>query len=322
MKSKMRVIVDCDAGADDAMALFLLLAGDANKEIDILAVTCVSGNTGVQNVKINVLRTLQAANRLDIPVFVGADGPLIPPAPTGETSPGYYGYDGFGDADLPDVPDVSLIKGENAIEYLNRITNEKKGQISLICLGPLTNVALAIRTYKQFAQNLKDIFIMGGNYRGVGNSTSAAEFNFYFDPEAAQIVLSSIQCPITIVPWEASLETRLSLEWRFEVLGKLTTPQVQLLNTVERSLHQKKKKKPTQWSASDSLVVAVFLRPSLISKSHKCHLSVELHGHGTRGQAIVDHLQKNDHNSTIIESVNCDMFKELLLWAAGMECFK
>ncbi|XP_067002244.2 nucleoside hydrolase isoform X1 [Anabrus simplex] len=312
-----QIIVDVDAGGDDAMALLLLIAAQRQGNIDILGITCVHGNSPVKNVCQNVLRILEAVECYDIPVFLGAEKPLIPiDFPLASVSYQFFGSDGFGDLNLPEAPDRGkVVQQENAVEALSRLTgtSRNKGKVSLICLGPLTNIALAMRTYSDFADNLQALYIMGGNCTGIGNVTSAAEFNFYNDPEAAHIVLSSAVCPITLLPWETSLHAEISMDWRFNVLGKMNNEAVKLLNAVEEKVYTAAQL--SVWYPCDAVVAAIFLWPEIIIKKRDCHVSVELHGFRTRGQVVVDHLKNNKNNVTLIEQVNCILLQKQLLWS-------
>lgn len=144
-------------------------------------------------------QTIQAT--LQIPVYKGASKQFIPL--THEISH-YHGNDGFGDLHHETVPNLGTIQGPAASKIGELILNNP-GQISLICVAPLTNLALALRLYDKLGESIKDLWIMGGNYTAVGNITSSAEFNFYIDPEAAHIVLDTVKKPIYILPWETCL---------------------------------------------------------------------------------------------------------------------
>lgn len=122
----------------------------------------------------------------------------------------YHGKDGFGDLIHDSEPDISIIKPDIAALALGRIVTENPGEISVVAIGPLTNIALAVKLFPTFMEDVKEIYIMGGNHLGVGNTVPAAEFNFYVDPEAANIVLENAVKPIYILTWEATLDTNIS----------------------------------------------------------------------------------------------------------------
>ena len=118
----------------------------------------------------------------------------------------FHGHDGFGDTNHDDEPNLKCVQeSEHAVNALVRIVKSNPGEITLVALGPLTNVAMAMRLDSQFASNLKDLYIMGGNTEGKGNITVSAEFNFHSDPEAAFIVLENTRCPTFIASWELCL---------------------------------------------------------------------------------------------------------------------
>lgn len=207
-KSPRNVIVDVDVGCDDAWALFILLKAMDCGLCNILAITCVNGNTSVDNVTRNVLRMLEVVGKeKQIPVFKGAAHEFIATKMLDQ----FHGDDGFQDLEWDTEPDMSLVREEHAVNQIYEMVKERPKDISIICLGPLTNLAMCLRMYDDLAEMIKDVFIMGGNNWGVGNTTKAAEFNFYKDSEAAHIVLNSLICPVTILPWEACLERNLPI---------------------------------------------------------------------------------------------------------------
>lgn len=173
--------------------------------------------------------------------------------------------------------------------------------------GPQTNVALAIKTYSDFSENVKEIFIMGGNYNAIGNTIRpTVEFNFYIDPVAAYIVLNNIQRPITILPWEACLEENLNItiSWRFDVFGQLDNPIVKFMNPVDTVIHADKG--DTTWAPADMLLIASMLNPkAVVKRAADRNATVELYGSETRGQVVIDHsnLQafKNVHMIELVD---------------------
>lgn len=304
----LSIIIDTDAGLDDAWGMFLLFAAQKRINVNILGITCVAGNTSVDNVCVNVLRTLEAAGK-DIPVYQGASAALIQYET--EQPKCFFGEDGFGGAIYESMPDLSKIKQENAIVALNRIVCENKGQVTLVCIGPLTNIALAIRTYGDFEKHVKAIYIMGGNYTGVGNTTSCAEFNFHADPEAANIVFSSTIEQKVLLPWEVCKANPFSLEWRDNCLGNCSNAPIQLMNRAEKPLRSKQGF--SSWIPCDQHLLAILVEPSMILDSQSTHITVELHGKHTRGQVVVDHKNRNPHNVLIVTAADQKVLEHLLL---------
>ncbi|KAK9510737.1 hypothetical protein O3M35_005463 [Rhynocoris fuscipes] len=308
---KRLVIVDNDSGVDDIWALNILLN---SSDIKVLGITCVNGNTTVDNVCRNNLYFLTTIGRCDIPVFKGATSQLIPPENLQicDDLKNFHGVNGFGDVPLPDICFGSNLQEENAIVALERITSKYKGEVSLVCCGPLTNVALAIRTYPHFASNVKDIFIMGGNYTALGNTTMCAEFNFHSDPEAAFIVLSGMEGKTVLLPWEACLTPNLPFEIR-ERLGQQGGRAIDLINKIEKPiLDRMRRLNIKSWVSADAMLAAVILDDNIITEKFTAHATVELNGSYTRGQLVIDHLNIKDHNITIIKSLNGNFYKELL----------
>lgn len=174
------LIVDVDTGVDDALALLFLARSDSAR---ILGVTCVSGNCPVTTVARNTLAVLDVAG-CEAPVAVGADRPLIEPARHSE----FHGADGLGGIAVQ--PSSRSPEAMHAVEMMRQIVQQSAEPVTLLALGPLTNVALFVRTYPAVAEQLARIVFMGGAVAG-GNATPVAEFNVWHDPEAAEIVFGA-----------------------------------------------------------------------------------------------------------------------------------
>uniref|UniRef100_A0A0A9W0Q8 Putative uridine nucleosidase 2 n=1 Tax=Lygus hesperus TaxID=30085 RepID=A0A0A9W0Q8_LYGHE len=307
-------IIDNDAGIDDAWAIFVLL--NSNPVNHVLALTCVNGNTSLDNVFKNNTRLLTVLNRRDIPVYLGARSQLIPPEKSSKSSVTddlqyFHGKNGFGDVELPKM-EFGKPPDESAVHAIYRLSQEKPGEVTLVCCGPLTNIALAIRTYPDFVQNVKEIFIMGGNYTATGNTTRCAEFNFHTDPEAAYIVLHEMEGKITLLPWETCMRTKVPFPWR-EELGTNCGPVVSFLNIIEGPIMSRLKKLGYKsYISADQLLAAVISEPELLQEVESLHASVELAGFHTRGQIVVDHLNTNKHNTKVIKQVNLEKYQHLL----------
>uniref|UniRef100_A0A1I7ZEJ5 IU_nuc_hydro domain-containing protein n=1 Tax=Steinernema glaseri TaxID=37863 RepID=A0A1I7ZEJ5_9BILA len=205
MREKKKLIIDTDGLSDDVRAISLALQ---SQNAEVAALTTTHGCISVDQVTANVSRTLRA-NGKQVPIYKGAANSfLVKKKPLDETS--LFGQDGISDRpnDFPSVmPEDfnNFVQNKHAAQALIDLCREEEGKITLVCLAALTNVALALKLDPSFAKAPKRLVIMGGNYYAIGNVNSmlTAEFNFFADPEAAQIVLSEMRCPITIVPWEA-----------------------------------------------------------------------------------------------------------------------
>ncbi|WP_329336865.1 nucleoside hydrolase [Streptomyces sp. NBC_00663] len=182
------VIIDCDTGVDDALALLFAVR---HPGLDVRAITCVAGNTDVDGVVRNTLTVLETAGAGDIPVARGAERPLIEPV---RTASHVHGQDGMGDLGLP-APTRRPVDID-AVALLRREILASPRPVTLIPTAPLTNIALLLRTHPEVTRNIERIVFMGGAVE-VGNATPVAEFNVWHDPEAAAILLTA-GVPITM----------------------------------------------------------------------------------------------------------------------------
>lgn len=176
------IIIDSDPGHDDAIAILLALA---SPEVELLGVTTVGGNTSLKNTTTNALKILELAKRTETPVAAGADRPLVRDLDVADHVHGESGLDG------PDLPDPSIEPvDEHAVDFMATLVGESTEPVTLIPIGPLTNIALFVRRHPEAIENVDRIVLMGGAL-GLGNRTPAAEFNIWADPEAASIVFRS-----------------------------------------------------------------------------------------------------------------------------------
>jgi purine nucleosidase len=193
-------VLDTDPGIDDSLALLLALA---SPEVDLAAVGVTGGNCSLEDGVRNALSVLALGGRPDLPVCPGVALPLIRPP---FTAPETHGDRGLGYARLPDSP--AAASSEHAVDRIIREIMAAPGEVTLVAVAPLTNVALAIRREPRIVQAVRDVIIMGGALRADGNTTSLAEFNFFVDPHAAHIVLHS-GMPITLLPWDVTKDIML-----------------------------------------------------------------------------------------------------------------
>jgi purine nucleosidase len=176
------LILDVDTGIDDALAL---LSACASTEVELLAVTCVGGNVDARQVAENTRAVLELAGRADVPVFLGREQPLVKPL---ETSTETHGPRGLGYAELPEAR-RPLEKGQ-AADALVELARARPGEVSLVTLGPLTNLAVALDREPSLPTLLGSFVLMGGAYRGPGNTTPTSEWNIHVDPDAAKAVFA------------------------------------------------------------------------------------------------------------------------------------
>src|SRR5213082_3596005 len=198
-----RIILDTDPGIDDALALFLALA---SPEVQLEAVTTVSGNVDVALTTYNALTLLELAGRTDIPVARGIDRPLIRQP---FNAAFVHGDNGLGGLQLPE-PGIQPV-AEHAVDVIIEKILAAPGEITLVTIGPLTNIALALRREPRIAQHVREVVIMGGALRVPGNDTPTAEFNIFADPHAAHIVIHG-GWPIRLVSLDVTTVTLLRRE--------------------------------------------------------------------------------------------------------------
>lgn len=180
----MRVIIDTDVGQDDAVALLLALGSPG---IEVIGITAVAGNVGVEHTFRNARAVTALASRPDVPVSRGCDRPLVIPPRSGAH---VHGANGLGGYEFPEPDYVGT--GEHAVNWLIRtLSAESDGAVTLVAIGPLTNIALMLRLDPGIARKIARIVFMGGGYFEGGNSTPAAEFNVLYDPHAADVVFRS-----------------------------------------------------------------------------------------------------------------------------------
>jgi inosine-uridine nucleoside N-ribohydrolase len=197
-----KIIIDTDPGIDDAMAIFYALS---SPELDVVGMTTIFGNATTETTTYNALALLQLAGRSDIPVARGADAPLV--ATYGGPVDFVHGADGQGNAGIP--ASTTSAVAESAAEFIVRMVMAAPGEITLVPVGPLTNIALAMRLEPKLAENLHEIVLMGGNAFCPGNVNPSAEANIHNDPEAADIVFGAA-CPITMAGLDVTQKVQMT----------------------------------------------------------------------------------------------------------------
>ena len=173
-----KIIIDCDPGIDDALAIMLAVN---SPELEIVAITTVSGNVPSDMGAVNAKKVLRQLNRLDIPVYIGEDAPLREEYIDARDT---HGMDGLGESFLPEVS--SGCEKQSAVDFLTEILEREK--ISIIALGPMTNLAKVFSKKPELIRNVEELVSMGGNFRSHGNCSPVAEYNYWCDPDAAAIV--------------------------------------------------------------------------------------------------------------------------------------
>lgn len=303
-----KIIIDTDPGQDDAVAILLALGSP--DEIDVLALVAVAGNVRVAQNAHNALQILEVAGRADVPVYVGCERPMRHPLVTAEYVHGSSGLNG------PTLPDpVTPLQTQHGVDYIiETLLAHEPGTITLCCLGPLTNIGMAMVKAPAIVPRIKEIVLMGGGCFEGGNITPAAEFNIYVDPEAADLVFRS-GVPITQVPLDVShmmLTTRARVQ-RFRDLGNRTgVVTAEMLEFFERFDEQK-----YGWEGGplhDPCVIAYLLKPELFQGRH-INVAIETGSELTRGMTVADYwgVTGRARNVNYLRTGDADGFYDLLV---------
>ncbi|XP_053167032.1 inosine-uridine preferring nucleoside hydrolase-like [Hemicordylus capensis] len=316
---KKLLLIDADCGVDDAQAIMMALA---SPRVEVLGITCCYGNTLLENTCRNALRVLRICNKLQIPVFAGASAPILGGPLLGAS---FHGKDGLGDAPDPSAPGQELLQKEHAVNAILRIVNERPGQVSLVAIGPLTNLALAVKMDPTLPKKLRSLFIMGGNTESRGNITICGEFNFVTDPEAAYIVLNDYTCPTYIAAWEFTCSSLLPWDFYHEWVNQDTEKAKFMKKITAHSLQVSESHKETpgkrEWASGfvscDSYAMAAAIDENFITEASVIGVSVELNGSLTRGMMVMDWTDKlkKEHKAIVIKKCDLGKFQELMMAA-------
>jgi purine nucleosidase/pyrimidine-specific ribonucleoside hydrolase len=272
------IILDCDPGHDDMVAILLAAASRA---IDLRAITTVAGNGTLERTTHNARAICTLAGIRDVPIAAGAPGPLVG---TLRTAAGVHGESGLDGADLGAI-DVPLAD-EHAVELMARLLADSPEPIAIVPVGPMTNVALLLRTHPELTDRIAEIVLMGGTM-GAGNVTPLAEFNVVVDPEAADVVVNS-GVPVTLCGLDVTHQA-LATPAVLDRIAALRTP---LATTVVELLGFFAGRYRENWGIGDPplhdpVAVARLIDPSLV-ECVDAHVAIELRGEHTRGATVCD----------------------------------
>jgi inosine-uridine nucleoside N-ribohydrolase len=292
-----RVIIDTDPGIDDAQAILFALFC---RQFQIDAVTTVFGNVPVGHAALNALRLIELTDRTDVPVYVGAAEPLF--RRRLRFAPMVHGEDGFGDVGWP-LPARQPAPGYASVELVTRVL-AAPGEIALLTLGPLTNIALAMRLEPRFAGAVKEIIAMGGTVLGPGNVSAVSSANILNDPEAAKIVFHA-GVPLTMVGLDATRRVRITPERR----DRMRTAGTEIAEFIYRI---------TGFYASaylnegivgfpvhDLLVMAYALRPDLF-ETKRLAVDIETQSSLTVGMTVADFRPFTDRPANVTVCMQAD----------------
>lgn len=315
---KKKIILDVDTGSDDAIAIMTAVLSD---ELDVLGITTVNGNRPVMNTTENTLRVLDLL-RSDIPVYRGCEEPMVAglmperqlfrktndKKELGEKTVTYH-YEFL--EELP--PSVSKAQDISAVQYLIKALNDSDGDITIIAVGPLTNLGVAMRADPGIINKIKKLIIMGGGCRQT-NTTSAAEFNIWKDPEAAQIVLTS-GCEILLVPLDATHRAYVGSEesMKFRQMG--TPVGIATADLLDARIQAYDLMQPIECAPygstppHDALAVCAAIDETVLRDVRLCRVDVDCGGSWADGMTIVDPRVLTDQPENVHVAFNADREK-------------
>ncbi|NID16042.1 nucleoside hydrolase [Luteibacter yeojuensis] len=307
---KTPLLIDTDPGVDDALAILM-----AHRHAEVTALTVAAGNVGLDHTVRNA-RTLVELIGANTPVHPGCPSPLV--RQPEEDAAFVHGMDGFGDVGFAEPAHAA--ETEHAALALVRLTRERPGELTLVALGPLTNLALAVRLDPTLPARIKRLVIMGGAVTGHGNTGKLpAEFNIGFDPEAAHVVFEAFPM-FDLVDWEATVRHAFADEVyeRWVASGDRRAAFFEKIFGTARRFNAKHER--TGFIAADALAMAVALEPGIVVREETRHVAVELDGRLTRGATVVDWQRRlgGRPNARIVLEVDQDRFGELIAGALGV----
>jgi len=302
-----KIIIDTDPGQDDAVAILLALASP--DEIEVLGLTAVAGNVPLALTQKNARMVCELAGRRDIRIFAGCDRPLAGQLVTAEHVHGRTGLDG------PTLPEPTMpLQEAHAVAFLiETLRAAPEGEVTLCPLGPLTNIATALREAPEIAPRIREIVLMGGAYFEVGNITPTAEFNIFVDPEAAAIVFGS-GIPITVMPLDVTHKALVTAP-RNAAFRALGTPVGRAVAAMTDFFERYDREKYGSEGAPlhDPCVTAYLIRPELFRGRH-VNVEIETEGRFTRGMTVADWWGVSGRalNATFMGDLDADGFFGLL----------
>jgi inosine-uridine nucleoside N-ribohydrolase len=302
----MKVILDTDPGIDDALAFILL---KAMPEISLQAITVTHGNTSVEKCTKNALKLVELLGLQDIPVAMGATEPLVRALSIAEET---HGDTGLGHAILPD-PKVGVIQ-ENAANLIIDIVNANPGEITILCIGPVTNLALALLKEPTLRKKIKNVVSMAGTIHYPGNATPSSEYNVFCDPEGFDILLRS-GIDLTIIPLDVTYQCLFTKAH----VARLDSAREDIRTFIDRStsfyMEFHAEYQGIQGCAiNDPLAAAILVKPDLVT-FRDYYVDIELHGEFTTAKISADHFNATGiaPNAKVAMEVNVDAFMDFFI---------
>jgi purine nucleosidase len=301
-----RLIIDTDTAADDAQAILMAVLADS---VDVEALTVVAGNVEFDYQVENAKYALELAGSEGVPVYEGARRPLLKEF---DHVDHVHGAGGLG-GDL--FPDTGIPSADgHAVDAIVDVARESPGEVSLACLGPLTNVALALRREPDLNDLLDEVWVMGGAVNTLGNETPAAEFNFWVDPDAAKVALAELD--VTLVDWGVTVRDGALAGETVDELADAETPYADFFATVTDHAREfsKERRGVDSVTVPDALAVACLLDPDIVTESGTYFVDVDEREGLTRGYSLVDEhaVTDGEPRTRVVESIDGAAFERML----------
>ena len=302
----MKIILDTDPGIDDALAFILL---KAMPEISIEAITVTHGNTSVEKCTINALKLVELLDMTDIPVAMGATEPLVKPLSVAEET---HGDTVLGHAVLPTAK--TEVTSNSAANLIIDLVNANPGEITILCIGPVTNLALALLKDPSIRKKIKNVVSMAGTFHYPGNATPSSEYNVFCDPESFDILLRS-GIELTIIPLDVTYKCLLTIEH----VARLTDTRADIRNFIERSTafymeFHAEYQGIEGCAINDPLAAAILVRPELVT-FRNYFVDIELHGEFTTAKLSADHFNASGKpaNAKVAMEVDVEAFMNFFI---------
>ena len=307
--SVKRIILDSDTATDDALAVLMAVTSPKLK-VEAITITC--GNVGFEQQTKNALYTLEMAGKAgQVPVYQGSARPLVRQVHGNATY--VHGSDGMSDAHFPDPKQKP--EKEHAVDAIIRLVNANPGELTLVAIGPLTNVALALLREPSIAKKIKELYFMGGFYKFYGNINPSATYNAWVDPEAARVVFQS-GIPLTTVGFDVSVKSSVFTDDDYAKVEKLGTKYSDFFMKINRirRVYCKEHQKMNGSNHPDAITIAAVIDPTIISEKVSRYVDVETRGELTLGALAIDELGVcgKPPNATICVEADEAKFKKMV----------
>jgi len=302
-----RVIIDSDTAGDDALAI---LVATLSERLDVEGITIVAGNAAFDHEVANAKYTLSLADAAaDVPVYEGARKPLLKEHETAEYVHGPGGLAGI--YPDPDVPSAE----KHAVDFIVETARANPDDISVLCIGPLTNVALACAREPQLNDLLEEVWVMGGAFHAPGNVTPAAEYNFWVDPDAAKLALHDLDT--SVVGWGVCMESSVLYEPGIERISSAREESVyaDFFTTISEPVREftRREQGVDGVTQPDSLTIACCLDPGIVLEAGTYHVDVDEREGLTRGYSVADvqGTADGEARTRVVERVDGERFEQV-----------